>query len=65
MLSNGIYNHEQSYANILKMALLNGYTAFNLTNNQLMLLSDINSLDLKNIVLNSNKNNIVKQSDLQ
>ncbi len=64
MLSNGIYNHEQSYANILKMALINGYKAFNLNNKQLMLLSRVNSFELKHLVLNLNKNNIVTNSDL-
>ena len=64
MLSQGIYNHEQSYANIFKMALLNGYKAFNLTNNQLMLLTNVNNFDLKNLVLNLNKSNIANHSDL-
>ncbi|MBQ2864517.1 MAG: hypothetical protein IJE91_03525 [Clostridia bacterium] len=62
MLSNGIFNYEQSYANILKMALLNSYKAFNIENSELMLLCNIEQPSLKNLVLNCNKFNIATKN---
>lgn len=59
LLSAGIYNCNQSYANVLKMAFSNGYKAFGLQANESVLVSGVKPDYLKNLVLNCNKNMVV------
>lgn len=59
MLSNGIFNHEQNYANVLKMALVNGYKAFGIKHKDHVLLQEIYNPEFEHMVLNCNKSNIV------